>query len=688
MARYLTIRPLKLSSLKRLPLKFWSQYCQSRTPPPAARHPGRGVLAVAVSLGLGSAAIAAAVVGLRNQGWLQPLELLAYDRMVQIAPVRGADPRLLVVEITEQDIQNQRSWPLPDQVLAQALAQLQRHQPRVIGLDLWRDFPQKSGNQSFTQQLRAPNLIAIRKLGDQEDRGVEPPPGINPSQVGFNDLPIDPDGVARRMLLFAEQGEESYTSFGALLAFHYLAPLGITPQNDPNGSDQIHLGQARLHPLDSHAGGYHNGDAAGFQLLTDLGNRPVAQRVSLTQVLRGQVQPQWVKNKVVLIGATARSAKDSFPSPYSATSQEGALTPGVMLHAHATASLIQAALGQTPPLSFWSEEQELLWIFTWSLVSGAIAWGLRSTLASGLANLALGGLLLAGSYHLFLLRTWVPVVTPLLSQGLTAALVTTVRAQQAQRRQQITMRLLGQNTSPEVAQALWESRDRLLKSGVLPGQGLTATLLFTDIKDFSTASESMRPEDLLEWLNEYLSVLAEAVTHRRGVVNKFTGDGIFAVFGVPIPRESPEEIAQDALAAVEAALEMGDRLAMLNPEWRDRGLPVVQMRAGIYTGAAVVGSLGSKDRLEYGVLGDSVNTASRLESCEKHRHDADELCRILIGKETLEYLGDRFVVESWGPLALKGKQQTVEVYRVLGWAHPPTPAAPPGSQSPRPPSKA
>ncbi|WP_254721912.1 adenylate/guanylate cyclase domain-containing protein [Kovacikia minuta] len=141
---------------------------------------------------------------------------------------------------------------------------------------------------------------------------------------------------------------------------------------------------------------------------------------------------------------------------------------------------------------------------------------------------------------------------------------------------------------------------------------------------------------------------------------------MLAVFGVPINRITPVEVSQDAQLAIECALAMGERLQHLNEDWQRRGLPTAEMRVGIFTGPIVAGSLGGKDRLEYGVIGDSVNIAARLESYEKDRQMS--LCRILIAKDTLIYLKDRFEVEPWGLLALKGKQQMVDVYRVLGYA--------------------
>src|SRR4028118_1119487 len=136
-----------------------------------------------------------------------------------------------------------------------------------------------------------------------------------------------------------------------------------------------------------------------------------------------------------------------------------------------------------------------------------------------------------------------------------------------------------------------------------------------------------------------------------------------AVFGVPTCRLDSTEVAEDARSAVACALEISDRLEEMNQNWRRLGLPIIQMRVGIFSGPVVAGSLGGKDRLEYGIIGDSVNIASRLESCEKHRQPTN--CRILIGYDTLVHLQEQFEVEPWGLLALKGKQQMVDVYRVV-----------------------
>lgn len=141
-----------------------------------------------------------------------------------------------------------------------------------------------------------------------------------------------------------------------------------------------------------------------------------------------------------------------------------------------------------------------------------------------------------------------------------------------------------------------------------------------------------------------------------------------ALFGVPAPRQTEAEIAQDAVQAVKCALAMGERLRQLNTGWVEQQLPAIAIRVGIHTRPLVAGSLGGSQRLEYAVVGDIVNTASRLESFDKDSHDLNDICRVLIGGATFRYLGNQFLVEEVGRVKLKGKQQEIAVYQVLGLA--------------------
>jgi adenylate cyclase len=615
------------------------------------------------TIGLISLAVTGLVGGVKQLGSLEPLELKVYDQMMQLRSDEAIDPRLLIVTITEADIRIQKQSTLSDQTVADVLTRLEQYHPSVIGLDLYRDLPQPPGHAALQKQFHSSHLITITKLGDSDADSIPPPPGVPSEQVGFNDFPTDPDGVIRRSLLFGHRS----ASFSLRLASSYLKTQGITPTASSINPDDMQFGKVTFIPLSVDSGGYQTNDARGYQILLNYRSRhPIARQVSLEQVLQGQLSPEWVKDKIVLIGTTASSGKDLFYTPYSAGETTAHQMPGVEIHAQMVSQILSAVLNQRPLFWFLPESGEWLWIAAWAGLGGSLAWQVRHPLKLGLGCSAMLIGLGATSFLWFIQAGWVPVVAPAIAAILTMGTIITHRAQQAHRQQQMVMTLLGQNTSKEIADALWHNRDRLIASGKLPGQRLVATMLFTDIKSFSSISESIPAETLLDWLNEYLEAMIQEVQRYQGIINKFTGDGLLAVFGVPIPRLQPEAVDQDAYRAVACALAMGDRLCQLNQNWQQQGLPVVQMRVGIFTGSVVVGSLGGKDRLEYGVIGDSVNIASRLESCAKELQVVP--CRILIAEETLEHVQNKFRVEPWGPMTLRGKQQMVEVYQVMGHA--------------------
>ena len=212
-------------------------------------------------------------------------------------------------------------------------------------------------------------------------------------------------------------------------------------------------------------------------------------------------------------------------------------------------------------------------------------------------------------------------------------------------------------------------------------------MLFTDIAGYTPVAERLSPEELMEWLNTFMDGMSRQVTAHRGVVRQYAGDAIVVAFGVPAPRKTEKEIAQDAINAVDCALAMGETLRELNARWRAQGLPTSGMRIGIFTGPVVGGTLGSAERSEYLVVGDAVNTAARLESLDKDLFAPDpneQPSRILIGDTTLAHLGNRFRTEYMANLSLKGKQQKVDVYRVIGRASTDAPKAETASQEVRP----
>jgi class 3 adenylate cyclase len=256
-----------------------------------------------------------------------------------------------------------------------------------------------------------------------------------------------------------------------------------------------------------------------------------------------------------------------------------------------------------------------------------------------------------------------------LVQTLSTMTSTAIEQGREKAQREVLMKLFSKHVSPEVAEVLWQQREQFLDGGRPRSQKLLITAMFTDLQGFSTISEKQSPEVLMGWLNSYLEMMTTTVMEHGGVVDDFFGDGIKINFGVPIPRETEAEIRQDAINAVNCALAMEQRMIEMNTKAAAQGQQPLRMRIGINTGPVVAGSLGSADRMKYTTLGDTVNTAARLESFSKEvdlSHLAASPCRILIGDTTLRYLDDRFQTERVGELELKGKAKKVEAYCVLG----------------------
>ena len=224
-----------------------------------------------------------------------------------------------------------------NQFTSLVLQKLQQFEPLVIGLDMYRNIPQPPGRSELLKQLEADNVVGIYYIGDTAVGGVSPIPGMAVDKLGFNDIVIDDDNVVRRNFLFGYEGERKHYSFSLQLALKYLEQKDISLKVT---SDALYLTNTVFTRLYAHAGGYQNLDNAGRQIMISYrSERRVARMVSLGEVLNG-IDPEWVKDKVVLIGATAPSANDFFLTPYNASQSANHSMSGVVLHAQLLSQLL------------------------------------------------------------------------------------------------------------------------------------------------------------------------------------------------------------------------------------------------------------------------------------------------------------------------------------------------------------
>lgn len=625
----------------------------------------------ALVAGLLCATAFALVYPLRLAGWLETIELMAYDHYLRAhALAQPPDARVVLVGATDEDM-NRWGWPLSDALLAQTLEKLQAQGPAVIGIDLYRDLPRGEGREAFERvMLEHPNIVAVAKIGDGGKGGIAPPPFLDPERIGFADVVLDRADVVRRGLLYLDDGQQMFTGFALRLALLYLAPHGIGMQADPDDPQRLRLGEHVLPPLEPDDGGYAGADAAGYQFLLDYSGGPAPfARLTLSDVLDDRVAANTLRGRIVILGVAGQSVKDFFATPFSSGSHAEVTVHGITLHGHIASQLLRMALDGVPPLRTLPEAQEAAWIALCCALGGLLGYGLRHPVRFGLAfALGIVAIYAAGQFGM-VQRFWIPVVPPLLGWIAAALLNVTYLTVLERRQRDQLMQLFSRHVSGAVAEEIWNNHEAFLSGSGRPlPRRLEVTVLFSDIRGFTSISERLSPETLMDWLNEYTGAMADLVIAHGGMVDKFIGDAVMAVFGAPLPRNSVAEVAADAVRAVDCALAMDQSLQALNARWAARGLPPIAIRIGINSGPVVAGSLGSSRRLEYTVIGDTVNTASRLESLDKGWEglSGGERCRILVSESTMAYLDGRFEAQGIGSVRLKGKDSEVAVFRITG----------------------
>jgi CHASE2 domain-containing sensor protein len=390
----------------------------------------------------GSVAVAIVILVIRFMGLLQPLELSMYDQFLRSRPSEPLDQRFLIVEVDEQDIRrflddenyDGGKGTIPDEALDQALQVLQQHQPRLIGLDIYRDFAAKP---LLAQRLvNLQNAVFTCRLdSDPEDPqldGVPPPPEVNQdvNRVGFTDF-VDDRGIVRRHLLDNRPDDTCPVrqSFNLVLARRYLESEGHlyrSPLDETGYLPDLQIGDTVFRSAVGYLGGYQIANLNGFQILLNYrtyqeGDQKsaanFAKRVPFRQVLDDQIAPEDVADKIVMIGIVSKSTResDNWDTPYGEMD-------GVVIQAQMISQIISAVQDGRPLIWWWSVGVEILWILAWSVLGGLIVWGLRRTrrivIVSLIAFACLCGICYATFYYW---AGWIPLVPAALALVITVS---------------------------------------------------------------------------------------------------------------------------------------------------------------------------------------------------------------------------------------------------------------------------
>jgi adenylate cyclase len=600
---------------------------------------------------VGAQLIAVLVIIIRQSGWLQPLELMIYDALRVAWSAPAPNDRILLIGMTEADIERW-SYPLSDDFLAGLLERIASAHPRVIGVDIYRDRAVQPSTGRLQAVLNAhPEIAWVFKLaegqGDTHPYIPAPPPLAGTDRAVLADIAPDPGDVVRRGLLYADDGAQSYTSLGLLLALGYLAHDHIQPAAGVD--DSLRLGPATIPPLDSDNGLYVRLDARGYQMLLDYkGGAQPFTRKSIGEVMDND-EASLIRDRMVIVGDTLDSVKDFFATPFNMGFHNTSRVYGMEVHAHLADQLIRLAEGSAPILVALPRFGDDIWIWVWAVGGAICGLCVRSTVptigATGTGVVAIVGV----AYGAFGEALLLPVL-PAAVAWIGAATITNQLLHSASNRARAILRASFEHYLPPAVIAEMVRSQELPKLG---GERREISVLFTDVANFTAFSETVDPESLAAIANQYFEGVCAAIFANGGLVNTFLGDGVLALFGAP--QSQPDH----ADRAVSAAIEISRFGQAFSEDQNAGGVQFGHTRVGVHTGIAFVGNVGARQRLQYTALGDVLNTASRLESLNK----AIGTC-VCVSGDIVKKL-ERHHCRPVGAFIVKGRREATEVFEPI-----------------------
>ena len=594
------------------------------------------------------------VIGLRLIGALESLELAMLDQFFRWRSPEPTDRRIVIIGIDEADIR-QYQWPIEDALLAKLLDKVRQQKPRAIGLDLVRD---KTDSASYPQLAKlfktTPTLIGIYKTSDLVTSNfsvsdIKPPPALAElDQIGAVNLVHDEDGRLRRGLLSLSLPDGKVgLGFGLQLALLYL-----------DGEKNIPFEQALNPPkLRANDGGYNRIDVGGHQFIINYRRSFQGfQTVRMADVLEGKIAPDLLRDRVVMIGGTAVSFRDWFFTPLDGgLGSTRIFTAGIEVHAQIVSQILSSTLDGRAAIQSWEEYWEWLWILGWSLAGSTLIWQWRNVNAENhkiqllimrsLSILVLAGSLFGSCFIALTYGWWIPFVPAAIAFFGSGVIVTSYLAITAAQIRTYFSRYL----TDAVVKSLLETPEGLK----LGGDRRKVTILMCDLRGFSTISEKMPPEKVVEILNIFLGTMTDAIAPYQGTIDEFIGDAILVLFGAPIHRED------DAARAVASAIAMQLAMRSVNEKLTQQQLPEIAMGIGINTGEVVAGNIGSQSRAKYAVVGNHVNLTARIESYTVGG-------QILISEATYEEIADIAKTNGSMEVEPKGVSHPISIYDICG----------------------
>jgi adenylate cyclase len=641
-------------------------------------------------------------------GFVQFVDAKLYDYRLRLTLPQTVDDRIVILDIDEKSLKEDGRWPWGRDKMATLMDKLfERYGVAVVGFDVvfaekdsssglqvlqdlglkqFRDVTQYQSvlarirphleyDQRFADKIRQRNVVLgyyfsnSERGADKSTSGALPEPvfaagafdgrpifftrwdsyGANLPELQrsagraghFNPL-VDFDGVVRRIPMIVEYDGAYYESLSLAVVRAALGAAKLSPGYAP-GQD-AHYGGLEWLALETEQGELRVPvDAEVSTLVPYRDERGAFRYLSLSDVLHGRIPAAELRDKIVLVGTTAPGLMDMRATPV------GEVYPGVEVHASMISGILDQDVKHSPP---YAPGANVLLLLVMGVSLAFLLPMLSPVYGTALSALAL---LLALILNASLWQ-YADIALPLaggliMVAALFALNMTFGYFVEARTKKKITG-LFGQYVPSELVDEMSKNPEQVS----MEGESREMTILFSDVRGFTTISEGLEPKDLSLLMNEFLTPLSRVIYSHRGTIDKYMGDCIMAFWGAPLSD------ARHAYHAVLSGLEMQRTLRELQPHFRERGWPEIRVGVGINTGRVSVGNMGSDVRVAYTVMGDAVNLASRLEGVTKEYGAA-----VLVGENT-RAAAPEFVYRELDLVRVKGKDRPVAIFEPLGLA--------------------
>jgi adenylate cyclase len=634
--------------------------------------------------------------------FVQQLELWAYDARLRLFMPKTTDPRVVIVDIDEKSLNAEGRMPWSRDKMTLLVRQLfEKYRIRVLGFDIVfaepdissglasleelgkNELKDQPGFQSFLERARKtldydrlfaeeiakhPVVLGFFLGGKTDKSGTLPPPTFDEKSLvgeanwifrhhlatgysgniealqrqataaGHLYPSLDFDGVTRRVPIFMKYGEGYYEAMALALTRTYLGnvPVQVTvnPPDSFSGNlatlPSLKIGPLTI-PLDERMSVLipYRGASGAFRYL------------SATDVMRGRVSEDELRDKIVVVGTSAQGLLDLRSTPVRED------FPGVEVHANLVSGFLDGSIMHKP------DYVQAISVLTILLIGLPFAFLLPrlSAVTSTLAVVVVVAVLLAINLYAWKAQHFVlNIAAPVTMIGLLYLLNMAWGFFSEARSRRLMSGLFGTYVPKELVAEMSRNPEEYS----MRGESRKMTVFFSDVRDFTSISEGLTAEGLRDLMNMYLTEMTEVIQERRGTIDKYIGDAIMAFWGAPV--SDPDH----ATHGLQAAIDMQKRIRTLDPEFAKRGWPLLQVGAGLNCGEMNVGDMGSRFRRAYTVMGDAVNLASRLEGLTK------EYGVGILVTQNIVNSAKGFVYREIDTVNVKGKQEGVTIFEPLG----------------------